>query len=383
MAMTKVACPSCGIVLVVPPASVGRKGRCTSCGDVFVITPMSELAGGDSSASDEDIMDWLGPAGIAAASPAAARPSAAPAAKVEKAPPQADREHKRFPVRLGHVDDMGAFFVFDPQLLYDEDFRCSFPRKCIVCGSKSHLSVHLIIWSSKLPERGQLGVRNGYLPSVYDLKKLGGLRGRRLLAALGRVPNLPEPYCLPFPYYVCQACSAVGVIVNDVRFAPGTNSRLCELGICSLARAEEFFVTVRGPGSQGQQQIRKALAKTGGDPWRAIPLAVRSRIKHWYEKLDDERFVSFIPDGDFAKSEAGQAGVVVTDRRMVYRKFARRIEVPFSDQITIAARGTGERIQLKITAPGNKTAIFTSGTAGAQRLRKCLLEQGVRARWVT
>ena len=57
--------------------------------------------------------------------------------------------------------------------------------------------------------------------------------------------------------------------------------------------------------------------------------------------------------------------------------------MPFSDQITIASRGTGERIQLKITAPGNKTAIFTAGIAGAKRLRKCLLEQGVRARWVT
>ena len=174
----------------------------------------------------------------------------------------------------------------------------------------------------------------------------------------------------------------MGAIINDVRFAPGTNSRQCELGISSLPRAEEFLVAVCGPGSKGQQQIRKALAKTGGDPWREIPLAVRGRIKQWYQKLDDERFVSFIPDGDFAKSEAGQAGVVVTDRRIVYRKFARRVEVPFSDQITIASRGTGERIQLKITAPGSETAILTAGTASAQRLRKCLLEQGVRARWV-
>jgi hypothetical protein len=33
--------------------------------------------------------------------------------------------HKQFPVRLDHVNTMGAFFRFRSDLLYDEDFRSS------------------------------------------------------------------------------------------------------------------------------------------------------------------------------------------------------------------------------------------------------------------
>jgi DNA-directed RNA polymerase subunit M/transcription elongation factor TFIIS len=398
MAMRKVACPSCGAVLGVPQESEGRKGRCRSCGTVFPI-PLAvdedELST-EGSASDEDIISWLAGSPEAEAqaglqSAAADRPagSAAPTKKaptakppLRKAPATGARtsaeprpKKRKFPVRLGHVDEMGAFFLFDPQLLHDEGFRCCFPQKCIVCGGKKHLSVHVVVWSNKLPGRGQFGMRTSYSQSVYALDELEGRTGRELLAALDRVESLP--------YYVCRACSPVGAIVTGVRFAPGGNRQECELGIFSLERAEEFIVAVRGPESRALVQVRRALEKTRDDPWRALPLAVRSRIGKWYERQEHERFIAYLPDGDFAKTEAGMAGIVVTDRRLVYRKFASRFEVPLTEKITISSKRSGRPDQLQILCPGQKPALFIAGPSGAERLRRCLSQQGARAKWVT
>ena len=390
MATTKVDCPFCAAVLRIPQQSLGKKGRCRTCGQVFVIGSVSPTP--EDSASDDDVLGWLAEGAAAQSAPAAQRPVSARATRSEpartvpvgrQAPSTKDAEpEKKFPVRLGHVDDMGAFFLFDPQVLCDPDFRCSFAQKCIICGGKRHLSIHLVVWSSKLPWRGQFGMRESYAPTVYNLAEMGSPRGPELLAGLQRVADLPEPYCLPFPYYVCHACSAVGAIVTDVRFAPGGTSQECELGISSLERAGEFVLAVRGPGSRALRQVRRVLEATGQDPWRALPLAVRSRIRHWYQQQEGERFVAYIPDADFAKTEAGIAGIVLTDRRLVYRKFAARVEVRLNKEITISRRKSGERTQLEIALPGGKTATLTAGPAATERLRKCLSRQGARARWV-
>lgn len=382
MATRKVDCPFCSAVLRVPPEGAGRKGRCRSCGEVFTIA-FPDLPGAGA-LTDDDVLTWLGEVDPARAQPAAAQSAPAkapPAARPKAAAARGEPKKRRFAIRLGHVDDMGAFFLFDPKLLYDPDFRCAFPVKCVVCGGDSHLSIHLVIWSSKLPWRGQFGMRESSAPSVYELDQLGGRRGRKLLEVLEAVGNLPEPFSLPFPYYVCQACSAVGAIVTDVRFAAGATGQVCELGISSLARAKEFYLSLCGRSGAGHEHVLRELEQAHEDPWRALPLAVRSRIKHWYTQMDGERFLTYIPDGDFAKAEAGIAGVVLTDRRLVYHKYAAKLEVPLTEEITILRKTSGERTQLEIAAPGHKTATLTAGPAGTERLRRCLMKQGAQAHW--
>ena len=382
---TKVNCPFCAAVLRVPEKSLGKKGRCRACGKVFPVPFVVPTA--EDTATDEDVIGWLGEAGAPQSRPpvksSVEATRVSPAGGPRRAPSARPRpSHKSFPVRLGHVDDMGAFFLFDPKLLYDQDFRCSFPVKCIVCGGRRHLSVHVVIWSSKLPGRGQLGMRTSYAHTVYELDKLGALRGRELLGRLDLVENLPEPYCLPFPYYVCHACSAVGAVVPDVRTSEDGDGQVCELGISSLERAEEFADAVCGKDSRVHRQLHRARQQSDDDSWRGLPLAVRSRIKQWYRPQEGEHFVAYIPDADFAKTEAGTAGIVMTDRRLVYHKFAAQVVLPLTQEMTISRKKSGDRTRLEIASPGSKTAILAAGPAGTERLRKCLSQQGALAHWV-
>ncbi len=398
MQTVEVFCPGCGQLLTVSQEYLGKKGRCCACKKVFVITETKALGAsvdtvqpGLADTSVEDILDWLGesepPASIRQSASsqtavAAGQPDAPhPPRQAKQIKPTSERKH--YTIRLGHVDDMGAFFLFRPELLYDEDFRSAFPQRCVVCGKRRHLSIHLVVWSSKLFGRGELGAHTSYSRSVFELDKLGGVSGRELLAVLDRVENLPEPYCFPFPYYLCQECSPSGAVVPDVRFVADGRTHECELGIFSLKQAEEFIRIVCGPESPVLKQVREAVKKDRSDPWRALPLAVRSRIKQWFNMEEGEKFVVYIPDGDFTKTEAGLAGIAMTDKRLMFRKFAAKVEIPLTESITIESVTVKGRPQLQISSRGIKPALLVADDATAERLRVSLRQVGAKAKWLT
>jgi len=400
MSAIELTCPFCQATLRVPREHANKKGRCRVCKAIFSIAAVLEQQGGGPDVNEDSVVGWLGEDPVArlrtglrrqaraeqqaqsALKPHPASPADAPAADQAPQPPTAKAEEAPRPaVRLGHVDDMGAFFLFPPELLYDEHFRLGLPRRCMICGHDEDLLVHLVIWSSKLPERGHFGVHTSYAKSVFDLKQMGAVGGPELLKMLPVVENLPEPYSLPMPYFVCRGCSAVGAIVTDVRYTGDGNVQVCELGICSLQRALEFAEAVCADDGDARRRIQEAIQQSKDNAWKALPVAVRSRIKHWYEPAEDERFLAYIADEDFSKSEAGMAGLVVTDRRLVYRKFAARAEIPLSQPITIVPRSHQDRPQLEISAPSCKPVVLSASEATICRLRRHLQEQGIQAEW--
>ena len=102
------------------------------------------------------------------------------------------------------------------------------------------LNVHLVIWPSKLPDRDRMHMKDAGVHVRTTIEQLGRLSGPELLAQLPRQPNVPTPYDLPMPYYICNRCSPVGAIIAHVRPKPD-GSEECELGIASLRRAAEFL----------------------------------------------------------------------------------------------------------------------------------------------
>ena len=388
-------CKFCGKEVKVPVEYIGKKGKCSRCGRVFEITPVSaadlskSAQSRTSKVSEQEILSWLtgGPAEPAASTAPRSNNSSATVTKAASATSRrqavsAGTEVKgHFPVHLGHVDEMGAFFLFDPSLLYNEQFRLSFPRRCVVCGSSSHLSVHMVVWTSKLPGRGEFGVHNLYSRSIFKLEELGDVEGRELLEKLERFDNVPEPFSLPFPYYLCQRCSPVGAIITDVRPRADGNGEVCELGISSLRQAEQFARIVCGPNSPVVKKVHEAYLKLRSNPWQTLPLAVRSRIKHWFIPQEGESFKLYVQDNDFSKTEAGLAGVVITDKRLVYRKFAARVEIPLSEEIVINQTPKDKHLKLTISSPHSKSVNLIIDESGAERLRLALRQQAANLRW--
>jgi hypothetical protein len=117
---------------------------------------------------------------------------------------------------------------------------------------------------------------------------------------------------------------------------------VCELGISSLAAAERFARRACGPETQAVARIRKARSECLTDQWQALPLAVRNRINQWYQAQPDETFIGYVSDADFAKAEAGTAGIVVTDKRLVYRKSVARVELDRTGRISVEKGPAGD-----------------------------------------
>jgi len=383
MSAIEVACPSCGATLKIPPEHIGKKGKCQACGEVIIID--DALLAGETVSAD-DVMSWLSeaPAGDAnQRGPAkVGKPAGRSPAPAQAKPAVAEgdsQDQRKFDVSLDHVDQMGAFFHFNADLLNSEKFRSSFPQRCATCGARESLSVHLIDWPAKRPSRSGSGKTNYDQPCVFELDKFHGIAGKELLAVLGRVNLLPEPFCLPFPYYICRSCSPVGAIVTDVRPAADGEGQVCELGIASLEEAYWFAGAACGSDSDIPKRLLDMARHDKSRTWKMLPLAVRNRIARWFERSKDEVFVAYIPDAEFTAAEAGMAGVVVTDKRLVYRKSLSKVEMPFDRPITIESQGPAERMQVSIIPDGGKPAKLLATKAQVDQLAK-LLKRYFRAR---
>lgn len=344
MAKLKQNCPNCKMEIVFDDRHLGCKARCRTCGDVFMLTPM-DLEDSVAGWLLEDVEDLTPPPPSAKAPPV--HRAAAPAPAVTRAASAGGSQAGTLPIKLTHVDTMGGFFIFPPSLLYDVGFRSSMPRHCLGCGSTSGLNVHLIVWSSKLPHRDRLRLKPGSAQVRILAETLVRLNGPELLDRLPRVPNMPEPFSLPMPYFVCNRCSPSGQVITHVRPVRG-GGEVCELGIGCLKRASEFLAANVGRDSPEYRKLVDEDRQRRDDPWQSLPLAVRNRIAQWYTPDRGERFLAFIRDHDFAPTETGVGGLVLTNRRMIVHKYAAHREIDVHETLQLQAQRRKNYLDLHI-----------------------------------
>lgn len=162
------------------------------------------------------------------------------------------------------------------------------------------------------------------------------------------------------------------VRTDEAKDEQGVVKETCELGISSLSQAEQFAKSVCGQDTQAVTKIQIARKACVSDAWRALPLAVRNRIKQWFKQNDEEKFVAYISDAEFAKAEAGSAGLVVTDQRIVYRKSLAQQEFQREEPLEIQQEPRGEQILLILKGSEDKQARFVADPACVDRISHLL-----------
>ncbi len=376
MGPIQIQCPACHAPFRVPAESLGKRARCRKCGHEFVIKGPN---------LEDTVLGWLNDDIPAEAPPKAARRSAAVAQPRQVAAAQASKSAEppapmpeeapavEQALRLSHIDALGAFVLFPPSLLLDPAFRSSMPRCCLGCGSKRNLRVHLVRWQSiyTSADRSQRRDDDKPVPSTVGAEALIDLPDDKLLAALPVQPNIPSPYSLPFPYYICGRCSPVGAIMTHVRQDLEGNA-VCEIGISSLKRAAQFLARNLGRNHGDFQRLHEEIQSGQADSWTALPLAVRNRIDKWFRAVEGERFVCYLRDADFAKAESGLGGLVITDRRAVFHKFASHREFPLSKDIAIQVDQPDGGYQITFTAKEVKPAVLKADPSVVETIRATL-----------
>lgn len=382
-----VRCPSCGKAYKVPPAGVGRKARCLHCKKKFVIELSSEPSElpltGAMADPDEDSRSASGTfAGLSPADSFVAKalrgedpdePVSTIDPKAARKPIATETVAQPEPVEpagariiLERIDEMGAYFEFPIEQLSDPNLRSAFPHRCVSCGQRESLNVHLIVFTDRLPPRDAFRARDLEIRIFGKLDDYGDAEQTELLEKLPGLPNLPAPFDLPYPYFVCDRCSAVGEVNTHV--LRHGKVEFCQINIANLRTASEFYSNNGGGGSTNYRKLLRAADEQRHDRWRGLPLTVRNRIRQWFHIRKGERFVEYYPDEDFSKSEAGLAGLVLTNRRLIYKKYAAQREYSIGVPGELRLIKDGKKTRVEIIERGKRSAVVNLDATAAESL---------------
>jgi len=374
MAKRRVKCPKCGAVLSVP-ASVGDcPVRCGRCRQAFHLPPVQPQV-------EDTIAGWLSdeaePDAAAATGPAADEP--APAALTA---PESEAAKPTQSVRLVALERRGALFEFSADCLRQDAFRCFIPRACIHCRTRAHLSVHLIIFTGQLKDSISLEAEHkaGHLSIPQD--QLGNRSGAELLALLPEVPSVPAPANRPMPYWICDLCSGTGAISGQIQVNATTGRGTCRLFIRNLNVARDFLANAGGEGTADYTKMEEFLKHFEEDRWDALPSVIRHRMEQWFRTQGDERFLTYVPDRSFVRTEDGMNGLVVSTHRLLFHHPPIHQELSVETPVTFQLQNAGGKEVLSIDASKWKRRTITLDRSGLMKLRESLSEAAFKAKWV-
>lgn len=357
-------CPACGTILDVPAGKSDCNVRCGGCQFRFRLPKIV--------ATEDAIADWLDEG------PAKPQEQGAPAPSSEgTAVLPAINE----PIRLVKADRSGALLEFACNQLVEEAFRCAMPRRCLRCGSRSHLHARTIVYSTNMS-----ATIGSEAPEMDDSLSLQGddvatLTGQELLDRLPRVTNAPHPLDLSMPFWLCDLCDARGMISAQARFTDQPGVGLCRLWIANLRRADEFVLTVGGKHVSAHAALQRQLSTMHDDPWDSVPLKVQNHLRQWFHSAQGERFVAYVPDADLTRPQEGIEGLLVSSQRLIWHSRLMHREVNVTEKVEFVEDYDGRHHYLQIRTPSWQVKRAHIDREDVPRLRTALTKAKIQTVW--
>ena len=359
-------CPSCSQKYRVPQGRLGQRAKCKRCGQVFRILEEPPI-------DDDTVFGWvtqddpagksvLGATGVFGGGFNSATQVPVKNGWTHPAPPDTPR------VRLESVGD-DAVFRFPASALLDAGLRCSFPHRCANCLSRESLEVHLLLWLNKLPTQDVAQITESETRSHRSLSKLMADHGLGWFDALEPIRGVPAPYHLPFCYCICPQCSVIGVV--KCRVDTVGDAEQCRLVITHPAIALDFYRHNGGRNTPGYQKLLVAARRRRDNQWKSLAVGVRQKLSQWYQPQTGERFLGYYADRDF-DSERGSAGLVLTDKRLVYKKFHALREYPLDRGGVLDIDATRTLANIEIIQKDQRDAILSTTPLVASSLARTL-----------
>jgi hypothetical protein len=284
-------------------------------------------------------------------------------------------------LRLVKFSSREALLEFPAGRLEDPHFRCAMPRMCLRCGQRNHLRAHVIIFTPELRDSFSLEEEHAAGGLVLSDKEVRGLTSEQILARLPKVPNVPPPGDLPMPYWVCDMCTAVGLVSGQINVNPETHKGICQLRIHSLRAAEQFMAAAGAGETPDHDALQHKLDAQDENPWDDLPETIQHRIKQWYQPRQEERFVAYVPDRDRSRTEDGMAGILLTTDRMIYHQSYRHDEMSIHQPAELVLSMAGPKGDLRVRTPEWEVKRMRLDRDGIKILRRGLFKASANAHW--
>jgi len=361
-------CPSCSQKYRVPRDNVGKRAKCKNCGQVFRLLDEPPV-------DDDTIFGWvtddnpasnsvMGSTGIFGGS--FSESTQVPAQNKWVHPPPPDRPR----IRFDKLDDAGAHFSFPTATLRETELRCSLPLRCVQCLAREDLEVHLLVWLEKVPGQDAAMINEAETRTHRQLSRLMEEHGLNWLNMLEPIESMPAPFHLPFFYCVCPQCSVIGAV--RCRVVTEGVTEFCHLVITHPTIALDFYRNNGGRDTPGYKKLLVAARQRRDNQWQSLAAGVRIKLAQWYTQRSDEKFLGYYSDRDFDKADRGSAGLVLTNKRMVYRKYHALREYPLDRKGQIQIEATPSLANIEVSQPDRREALLSTTPLAASSLARTL-----------
>ncbi len=377
MPSKRVQCPKCGKVLSVPGGLRAVAVRCGACRTPFRLPEATGIA-------DDTIAGWLSDEpevdDLAAQTVTPALDGSGPVPTPEPGAP-GEKAAAEEGLRVVSFDNRGVLFEFPSDLLRSQEFRCAIPRCCAHCLARAHLSAHVVIFTSQLRDSISLEAEHKAGHLSIPQEELRSLEGAAMLAQLPQVPNVPPPADLPMPYWVCDMCSGAGSISGQIQVNTSTGRGICRMFIRNL-RLAAAFVAATGAERRGQyRKLQEFIEHMEEDRWEALPSVVRHRVEQWFRPKMGEKFLAYVPDRAFVRTEDGMNGLAISDRRLVWHHPPRHQELLRETPLEIQIRAERGNEVAALEATGFKRRSILLDRQGMMLFRRALSRGSFKAEW--
>ena len=221
----------------------------------------------------------------------------------------------------------GVTLAFRERCMHHPRFRLSFPRACAFSGDREGtLIARPMIFINH--HTGEEEARN--LEMKYEHTLTPGTPLEIVAEAIDRVEGMAQPFDRPLLYFASQ--EYFDSAVHCQAFRPSQEWGYCEVTIPNPQVALAWFAAINGVCDPQYLQLAAAVSQLSDEAWQRLPSETRNRIAVWCRFMRDEHFVAYARDADLPAKDAGLGGVVLTNQRLISRRF-RNTEMLLLDQL--------------------------------------------------
>ncbi|MBL4701433.1 MAG: hypothetical protein JKX85_09265 [Phycisphaeraceae bacterium] len=263
----------------------------------------------------------------------------------DKYPSELDMHVPRPYLLVTQCTQSGVILSFDSRFLEHEGFRLSMPIACAFTGEKDPSL--LIAKPMAFLDQPCGEIHNAYeVEAGHEAKPSQKQTPKEMLARMGIIEQFKKPFRLPMPYYMRTDHSSQSLKCTTT--STGDGPTIAHVHIPDGLVAIRWLRHVNGICGPEFDLLQKDVSHLWHSKWTHLDEAVRRRIEVWAHFRDGEQFRYFISDADMLKKDDGLAGVVLTDRRLIYKKFHRQGQVEFGTNAQLIIRPDGTMAGLRV-----------------------------------
>lgn len=255
---------------------------------------------------------------------------------------------------VARCDQAGVCFAFDSIHLEHMGFRTSMPVRCAFSGELDRRK----FFARPLAFIDRSGARirsTQEIESKHTTSLLSGQSVHDLLGVIGSIEALPKPFSFSVPYYGTSDFNHSSLKCwTETRPDGGVT---CFVIIPNGQTALQWLMNVNGCCGIEFAKLEHDITLIDNDAWRILGEECRRRLAVWCPFEPGEHFRLFLSDGDFGTRDKGLAGLVLTDRRLVYCKYHHRGAIDLSKPATLHVRDEADFAQLTIENDHGKTKL--------------------------